>query len=43
MLMLMILESVNGKKDDFNDNNPIIPNTKKAKINTFTATWYLIK
>ena len=43
MLILIILESVKGKKDDFNENNPIRPNEKKAIMKMFTATWYLIK
>jgi hypothetical protein len=43
MATLMILDSVNGKNEDFNDKAPIIPNTKNASIKTLTATWYLIK
>jgi len=39
----MILDSTKGKKDDFNETNPIIPKAKNAIIKTFTATWYLIK
>ena len=35
---LLKVESVNGKKDDFNDNNPIIPKAKIAMIKIFTAT-----
>ena len=37
-LILIILESTKGKKDDLRDKTPKIPNTKNAIIKTFTAT-----
>ena len=41
--IVMFLESTKGKKDDFKESAPTIPNAVIAKINTVTATWYFIK
>ena len=42
-LMVMMRESTKGKKEDFMESAPIIPNPIKAIIITLTATWYFIK
>jgi hypothetical protein len=39
----MVLESTNGKKEDFKERAPKIPKMTNAAITTLTATWCLIK